>query len=55
MKFKENSWDITGEIIENIIQLRRTFHKFPELGFQEIKTSELIKTLLKNYGIDIML
>ncbi|MBM32276.1 MAG: peptidase M20 [Chloroflexi bacterium] len=55
MKFKENSWDITGEIIENIIQLRRTFHKFPELGFQEIKTSELIKTLLKNYGIENVL
>jgi len=27
---------------EELIRLRREFHKIPELGFKEIKTSELI-------------
>ena len=52
MRSKENLWDITDEMNENIVQMRRTFHKFPELGFKEIKTNELIKSYLKNYGIE---
>ena len=52
MRSKENLWDITDEMNEDIVQMRRTFHKFPELGFKEIKTNELIKSYLKNYGIE---
>lgn len=35
----------------NIIELRRQFHKIPELGFKEFETSTLIKSILRDNGI----
>jgi amidohydrolase len=52
MNFNDNLWDISGEITEEILQFRRTFHKTPELGFQETNTSNLIKNYLKRFGIE---
>ena len=52
MNFNDNLLDISGEITEEILQFRRTFHKTPELGFQETNTSNLIKNYLKRFGIE---
>ena len=52
MNFNDNLWDISGEITEEILQFRRTFHITPELGFQETNTSNLIKNYLKRFGIE---
>ena len=52
MNFNDNLLDISGEITEEILQFRRTFHKTPELGFQETHTSNLIKNNLKRFGIE---
>lgn len=38
---------------ELIIELRREFHKHPELGFDEFKTSGRVAQLLKNAGIAV--
>jgi len=36
---------------EEMVNLRNTFHKFPELGYEEYKTAELIASKLKEYNI----
>lgn len=40
-----------NEIKPQLIEIRRTFHKNPELGFEEFETSKMIKTFLTNEGI----
>ncbi|MDL2227800.1 M20 family metallopeptidase [Bacteroidales bacterium OttesenSCG-928-K03] len=40
------------EIIPEIIQIRRNFHKFPELSFQEEKTSSFIINYLKDLAFN---
>ena len=39
------------ESLEDVIRIRRHIHKFPELSFQEEKTSDYIQTELKSIGI----
>jgi len=39
-------------IKEQLIDWRRDFHRNPELGFEEYRTSNVIKEFLKNEGID---
>ncbi|MBP2071163.1 M20 metallopeptidase family protein [Thermoanaerobacterium butyriciformans] len=39
-------------IQDEIIELRRKIHREPELGFEETKTSELIKKYLEKLGIE---
>ncbi|MCM8778006.1 MAG: amidohydrolase [Candidatus Omnitrophica bacterium] len=41
----------TERIEKGIIEWRRYFHKYPELGFEEYKTSEKVHTILKKTGI----
>lgn len=38
-------------IYKEVVGIRRTLHRCPELGFDEIKTSEAIKSYLKSWGI----
>ena len=38
---------------ENFAKIRRDFHRFPELGFQEKKTKEKIASYLKELGLDV--
>lgn len=38
---------------EEIIDLRRTFHKIPEIGFQEFETSTLIYNHLESLGLKV--
>ena len=40
-------------IADDIIAIRRDIHKYPELGFDEHRTSGLIAEHLKNLGFDV--
>ncbi len=41
------------QIEKEIIETRRDIHKHPELGFNEVRTSQLIADKLKSYGLDV--
>lgn len=49
MNLKERVLELESELI----QLRREFHKMPELGFEEFKTSEKIYNYLQKLGIEV--
>ena len=38
---------------ENLAEIRRDFHRFPELGFKEKRTKEKIAGYLKKLGLDV--
>ncbi len=38
---------------ENLAEIRRDFHRFPELGFREKRTKEKIASYLKELGLDV--
>ncbi len=40
------------ELTDEIIDLRRHFHMYPELGFQEFETANKIETFLQNLGYE---
>lgn len=40
------------EYEEKVIELRREFHRIPEIGFKEYKTSEKIENYLKNLNLE---
>jgi len=42
-----NLKEMIKEILPEVIELRRSFHMYPELGFQEYKTSEKIVSYLE--------
>lgn len=42
---------IAGEIFDEVVKIRRTLHRHPELGFQEYKTAELICSCLDGLKI----
>ncbi len=47
--------DIKKEVMdlnEELIDLRRDFHRHPELGYQEFRTSKIVKEYLENLGIE---
>ncbi|MBL6991177.1 MAG: amidohydrolase [Bacteriovoracaceae bacterium] len=37
---------------DHLTTLRRDFHKYPELGFKEVRTSKVIEEYLQNLGIE---
>ena len=37
---------------DKLVELRRTIHKYPELGFEEVKTSALVAQTLADLGIE---
>ncbi|QSZ26934.1 amidohydrolase [Aceticella autotrophica] len=41
------------KIEDEIINLRRKIHMYPELGFEETKTSELVYSYLKDIGLEV--
>jgi len=44
-------YDEAREIHDWIVQLRRQLHRFPELMYEEVKTSELVRQTLDELGI----
>ncbi len=38
---------------DELIELRRDFHKYPELGFEEHRTSEIVANYLEGCGLDV--
>ncbi|MFH1111738.1 MAG: amidohydrolase [Patescibacteria group bacterium] len=44
--------ETSQELREKIINLRRTIHQNPELGFEEYETAKLVVNELKNLGIE---
>lgn len=48
--------DLRNEILElkdEVISLRREIHMYPEVGFEEHRTSSLISSYLKNVGLEV--
>jgi len=41
------------ELRDEIIEIRRDFHKYPELGFKERRTSSKIADYLRNLGLEV--
>lgn len=39
---------------KEVIAWRRDFHMHPELGFQEFRTSEVVKNLLESFGLEVI-
>lgn len=42
-----------NKIMPEVINIRRDIHMYPELGFQEFRTSQLIASYLENLGLDV--
>ncbi len=42
------------ELIPQVIEWRRTIHQYPELGFKEFKTNELIKKILEETDLKLI-
>ncbi len=49
MKIKDEVLSFKNEVIH----LRRDFHKHPELGFEEQRTSQIVENYLKDCGIEV--
>lgn len=45
--------DRAKELQGELIRLRRAIHRYPELGFREVKTSALIAETLESLGIEV--
>ena len=43
---------LTDSLMEEIITIRRQLHQYPELSFQEYKTSKAIREVLDQWGIE---
>ena len=41
-----------GELNKELLNMRRDFHKHPELGFEEHRTAGVVENYLKNLGLD---
>ncbi|MBW5455915.1 M20 metallopeptidase family protein [Clostridium sporogenes] len=48
----EEILEIANNIKEELVDVRRYMHKYPELSFEEFKTSEFIKEKLKEHNIN---
>ncbi|HEX8545095.1 MAG TPA: M20 aminoacylase family protein [Pseudomonas sp.] len=44
---------VSKNLIEDAIAWRRDFHSAPELGFEELRTSERVAQLLESFGIEV--
>ncbi|MGB9868177.1 MAG: M20 metallopeptidase family protein [Bacillota bacterium] len=44
---------LVGEIVPEVIELRREIHRHPELGYEEHRTSALVADKLASYGLNV--
>jgi len=47
--FKEEIWKMKDWLVE----IRRTIHMHPELGFEEVETSKLVSEWLERFGLEV--
>ena len=45
--------DLPAEVVAAMTEWRRDFHRHPELGFQETRTSRLIAERLAGFGLEV--
>src|SRR3546814_3862129 len=45
--------DLPADLVAAMTEWRRDFHRHPELGFQETRTSRLISERLEAFGIEV--
>ena len=38
---------------DELIALRRDFHRHPEIGFQEVRTSKIVEDYLTELGLEV--
>lgn len=43
---------VSGQLLEELTGIRRHLHQFPELSFEEIKTSQTLRNILDGWGIE---
>ncbi|KUK56952.1 MAG: Peptidase, M20D family, partial [Synergistales bacterium 53_16] len=53
MSFLENIREEILSLEDELVELRRDFHMYPELGFQEERTSAKIASYLKELGLEV--
>jgi amidohydrolase len=41
------------QLFDETVALRRDFHKHPEIGFKEVRTSGIVAKKLKDYGLEV--
>lgn len=42
-----------AELFDEMVQIRRDFHRYPELGFQETRTSAIVAERLNELGLEV--
>jgi hypothetical protein len=42
---------LTEKITDGLVQVRRTIHQNPEVGFEELETAKLVSSILDRLGI----
>src|SRR3546814_18477751 len=53
MRISDWSSDVCSSDLAAMTEWRRDFHRHPELGFQETRTSRLIAERLEAFGIEV--
>src|SRR5215469_15387169 len=41
------------ELVPDLIALRRDFHEHPELGFEEVRTANIVAQRLRRLGLEV--
>ncbi len=52
-KLQTNVYDILTNLEQEMIDLRRHFHQYPELSFEEVNTPKTIAAFHKTLGLDV--
>lgn len=52
---KDKILNYTREIEDELINLRRDFHAFPEKGWEEVRTSSIIASILTKLGYEVLI
>lgn len=48
-----NLQEAIAQITPSLIEMRRDFHRYPELGFQEVRTSSKLAEFLEGLGLEV--
>ena len=47
-------FQVSTELLQELIEKRRYLHEHPELGFEEVHTTEMLKSWLSEKGIPVL-